>query len=103
IWDAATGALQHTLESHYMTARCAIQLRVLVETYSRAQLQAQASETPPSHDCGLSPDKIWIKWNGHNTLWLPPDYRPFASAISPSTTTIALGCPSGRVLVIGFL
>ncbi|KND87251.1 hypothetical protein TOPH_08081, partial [Tolypocladium ophioglossoides CBS 100239] len=71
-------------------------------TDAQAQSQAQVSETPHFHGYSLSPDTFWIKWNGHNALWLSPDYRPYVSAISPSTATLALVCPSRRVLVIGF-
>ncbi|KAL6901590.1 WD40 repeat-like protein [Trichoderma evansii] len=62
---------------------------------------------------GLSTDKCWITWNGHDIVWLPPDYRPSMSAIwdyappnvaspqVPSTDIVmALGNDSGRVTVI---
>jgi hypothetical protein len=58
----------------------------------------------------LSDDKAWITQYGSNMLWLPPDYRPASSAVSrlvtPSATmitTMALGCYSGKVMIIGLL
>ncbi|KAL7904007.1 hypothetical protein GGI35DRAFT_248894 [Trichoderma velutinum] len=49
---------------------------------------------------GLSRDRCWITWNGNNLLWLPVEYRPFYSAVNDST--VALGCHTGRVLVMAF-
>ncbi|KAL7796140.1 hypothetical protein V8C37DRAFT_23337 [Trichoderma ceciliae] len=49
---------------------------------------------------GFSRDRCWITWNGNNLLWLPVEYRPSCSAVSKST--VAVGCHSGRVLVIAF-
>jgi WD40 repeat protein len=47
---------------------------------------------------GLSEDCIWITWDSHKVLWLPPKYRPIVSAVT--TSTLALGYLSGRVVVI---
>ncbi|KAK3934189.1 hypothetical protein QBC46DRAFT_274323, partial [Diplogelasinospora grovesii] len=41
-----------------------------------------------------------VTYNGKNLLWLPPEYRPSSQAFSG--TSIAIGCPSGRVLVLRF-
>ncbi|KJZ74569.1 hypothetical protein HIM_06165 [Hirsutella minnesotensis 3608] len=70
--------------------------------------EAQARLNAPTlqfSGCGLSPNCHWIRWNGSNALWVPPDYRPDEPdewAISPSTEMIALAYRSGRVLTIGF-
>ncbi|CAG7558862.1 unnamed protein product [Fusarium equiseti] len=42
----------------------------------------------------------WITKHGENVLWLPSEYRPWVSAVFKST--IALGCDSGRVLIMSF-
>ncbi|WZH44187.1 wd-repeat protein [Fusarium acuminatum] len=42
----------------------------------------------------------WIVKNGENVLWLPPQYRPKSSAVFEST--VAIGCASGRVLIMNF-
>ena len=64
---------------------------------------------------GLSTDTRWIFRHEQNILWLPPDYRPSSSAVwcfpSQASTascglfksTVALGCPSGRVIVLGLV
>ena len=82
----------------------------IVQLSRQAQSQPQPQPEPQARSYaqairgyGLSPDKDWIRWDGHNVLWLPPDFRPFKPAKSPSTETIALACHSGRVVLIGFL
>ncbi|KAH6999391.1 hypothetical protein EDB80DRAFT_687507 [Ilyonectria destructans] len=49
---------------------------------------------------GTSKDNCWITWNGANLLWLPPDYRPIRTA--SDGVTVALGCSSGRLVVLRF-
>ncbi|KAL5598673.1 uncharacterized protein BROUX77_006507 [Berkeleyomyces rouxiae] len=52
------------------------------------------------HDITISPDNCWIMLQGIPILWLPAPYRPFCSTIRGST--VALGCISGRVVVMRF-
>jgi hypothetical protein len=49
---------------------------------------------------GLCKDKTWITWDSHKILWLPPMYRPGRSAVAAST--VAIGCPSGRIVLMTF-
>ncbi|KAH9237198.1 hypothetical protein K456DRAFT_1504559 [Colletotrichum gloeosporioides 23] len=49
-------------------------------------------------DIGISPDDSWITWHDQNLLWLPVEFRPSCSALLGST--LAIGCPSGRVVVL---
>ncbi|KAH6885000.1 NACHT domain-containing protein [Thelonectria olida] len=49
---------------------------------------------------GISADDLWIVKDGKNMLWLPPEYRAGASAVAE--LTVAIGCRSGRVLVMSF-
>ena len=63
----------------------------------------QESQEPRRYSYGLSSDRSWIAWHGRNVLWLPSEYRPWESSCSAvSGTTVAIGCSSGRVLVIRF-
>lgn len=87
IWDAATGKEVQTLEGH--------------NSYVNSIFSGDDMARIGDATYGLSADKSWITWNKHNVLRLPTDYRPSSSAISSST--IAIGCSSGRVLIIGFL
>jgi hypothetical protein len=52
------------------------------------------------HSFGFSNDSCWITWHGSRLLWLPVDFRPSYSAVSGST--IAIGCGSGRVILMRF-
>ncbi|KAL6716961.1 hypothetical protein ACLMJK_004874 [Lecanora helva] len=52
------------------------------------------------HDYSLSSNTIWIIRGSENLLWLPSEYRSLTSAIL--TSTIAIGCSSGRVLIFKF-
>ncbi|KAF2171417.1 hypothetical protein M409DRAFT_18533 [Zasmidium cellare ATCC 36951] len=49
---------------------------------------------------GISDDDEWITWDGDDLLWLPPPYRPMASAVR--SRTVVIGCGSGQVYVITF-
>ena len=57
-------------------------------------------EVPSWVGLGFSNDNSWITWDGQNILWLPSAYRPVVSAITQQK--VAIGCGSGRVLLIGF-
>ena len=48
----------------------------------------------------LSSDGSWVTRGGEGMLWLPPGWRPSSSAVEGQA--VAIGCGSGRVLVIGF-
>jgi WD40 repeat protein len=50
---------------------------------------------------GLNFDRNWITRDSENWLWLPLEYRPTCSAVAVST--IAIGCASGRVLIMKFI
>ena len=91
-----------TTSSHLFTGTGPIKLDSTANLYAVDQPQAQARKAR-DYDYGLSFDGPWIRWNEHNLLWLPPDYRPFSSTTSSSSSsTVAIGCRSGRVLMIGF-
>lgn len=49
---------------------------------------------------GISTDNIWIVKDRKRMLWLPPEYRSSVSAVVKSM--VAIGCLSGRVLLMKF-
>ncbi|KAF3215340.1 hypothetical protein TWF191_009319 [Orbilia oligospora] len=52
---------------------------------------------------GLSKDRDWITWNGKDVLWLPVEYRSeYDDEYIVSEDAIAIGCQSGRVLILTF-
>ncbi|RKL06526.1 hypothetical protein BFJ70_g16993 [Fusarium oxysporum] len=55
----------------------------------------------------INHDNTWITAggpDGRKVLWLPPDFRPSASVTlaQPSGSVLVIGCPSGRVVIVGF-
>ncbi|KAG8353183.1 hypothetical protein FVEN_g8811 [Fusarium venenatum] len=48
----------------------------------------------------LSKDSRWVTWRGKKILWLPSSVHPSCWLIREST--VAIGCTSGRVIVIRF-
>ncbi|KAH7187791.1 quinon protein alcohol dehydrogenase-like superfamily, partial [Fusarium oxysporum] len=49
---------------------------------------------------GISIDGIWVVKDGKGVLWLPQEYRVEESAVVGSA--VAIGCRSGRVLLMKF-
>jgi WD40 repeat protein len=112
IWDAGSGACLKTLNigqevnnvafdttsSYLLTNIGTTSWDISLD--SNTALAATALEEPRHHGYGLNANHAWITWNGDNVLWLPSEYRPSCSAVVSST--IVIGCPSGRVLTIGF-
>ncbi|KAK3935023.1 hypothetical protein QBC46DRAFT_272617 [Diplogelasinospora grovesii] len=57
-------------------------------------------EKPGHQGYHISSDYMWIMRDSENLLWLPSEYRPWCSGVAGST--VAIGCASGRVLMITF-
>ncbi|KAH6961912.1 hypothetical protein BKA56DRAFT_636931 [Ilyonectria sp. MPI-CAGE-AT-0026] len=93
IWDTATGACLQTLE----VART-LDMSVLPAIDNRLTEIASRGGSHPGY--GVSTDGIWIVDDGRRMLWLPPECR--ASAWAVVELTVAVGCGSGRVLVMKF-
>ncbi|KAL3587726.1 hypothetical protein FPOAC2_13625 [Fusarium poae] len=116
IWDAATGACEQTLNvgrvlkhlSFDPTSNALLSTDIGLLNLDRPALPPVINDrsteiTLPrvSHSgWGISADGEWIVEDGKKMLWLPPDYRGGMPAIDRST--VAIGCHSGRVLVLKF-
>ena len=112
IWDAGSGACLKTLNvgravsniafdttgSYLLTDTGAISWNISSD--SNTAPATTALEEPRHHGYGLNADKAWITWNGQNVLWLPSEYRSSRSAVASSS--IVIGCWTGRVLTINF-
>ncbi|WYZ45757.1 hypothetical protein EsH8_VIII_001073 [Colletotrichum jinshuiense] len=88
IWDTSTGQCQQTLEDHSS-----------LENVFKLTIQ-KPSQGPYDRHHVLSQHGVWIKNSSHNMLWLPPGYRAECHAVEGSR--IAVGCESGRVLLLQF-
>ena len=96
IWDAETGeSLTRLLfshnDSHLVTERGSIILGP----------PSLHSITVPNWSAYCPRwDRSWITLNGSRILWIPPEYRHSSSMFQGNT--VAIGCFSGRVLLIRF-
>jgi WD40 repeat protein len=116
IWDAATGACLQTLWVGRVITHLLFDPRTnsLLST-DIGLLNLDFPVLPPTIDNGLtdttlknvrhsgwgiSADSVWIVKDEKEMLWLPPEYRMMKSAVVGST--VAIGCRSGRVLVVKF-
>ncbi|KPA39026.1 nwd1 protein [Fusarium langsethiae] len=117
IWDAATGACEQTLNvgrvlyhlSFDPTSNALLSTDIGLLNLDSPNLTPAVNVQPTeeailqraSHSgYGISTDRVWVVQDGKNMLWLPPEYRPVKSAVVGST--VAIGCSSGRVLVVKF-
>jgi WD40 repeat protein len=125
LWDAATGDCTATLEGYtgqvrsvaFDTTGSSLFTNVGTFTLNNLSLSPTASTATPALEVsnarpgsllqhvnrwgiGLSEDNAWVTWGSHKVLWLPPTYRPGASDTTAST--VAIGCPSGRVVLLAF-
>ncbi|KAK0721143.1 hypothetical protein B0H67DRAFT_536136 [Lasiosphaeris hirsuta] len=66
--------------------------------------QMTSNEQTPSNGIrprwDLSGDGSWITWRGRGSIWLPPDFRPGESDVSRDGSAIAIGRPTGRVVIL---
>ena len=109
IWDPATGQCQGTLEAghtdylHFDTSnriRTDAGVFELKPNAPAIDLVACSHSVPQASGYGLNDGETWITYQGQDLLWLPPEYRPSASAILGAS--LVLGCSSGRVLFLKF-
>ncbi|KAM6516800.1 hypothetical protein FSOLCH5_007742 [Fusarium solani] len=116
VWDAATGACVQTLEVGRVITHLSFDpmTNSLLST-NIGLLNLDLPALPPAignrstdanlrgvRHCGwgISTNGVWIVKDGKGMLWLPPEYRVMKSAVVGST--VAIGCRSGRVLVMKF-
>ncbi|KAK4148427.1 putative WD domain protein, partial [Chaetomidium leptoderma] len=124
LWDAATGTCTATLEIGRVVKHLAfdatssslltdvgsftlnsLSMSPTASTATPALKVSKAMHSPLSQQVnrcgvGLSEDNVWVTWGSHKVLWLPPSYRPGKSDTIAST--VAIGCPSGRILLLAF-
>ena len=104
-WDAETGALQQELEIGRFTNKLSFRNNGSCLTTDMGSVNLGPSPLyiiqPPSQPSYyLRKDSSWITWNDYNVLWLLLEYRPICQLFKDNT--IAIGCTSGRVIIIKF-
>jgi WD40 repeat protein len=113
IWDTVTGALQQIVEVNNNVSSLLFDssdlslitnIGCIRVDRTRFFVMSESSQegSGKSNWKGLAISGSWVTWNAENLLWLPPEYRDMHSDISPSCSTVAIGCPSGKVFIIGF-
>ena len=106
VWDASSGACLQTLnigktlhsisfESTSSFLHSEIGTIVIHSSGTSSEVAVMKPECPLYVGTGLSSDRIWVKYDGRNVLWIPSEYRPSCSAVCGST--IGMGGGSGRV------
>ncbi|KAF6803486.1 hypothetical protein CPLU01_16112, partial [Colletotrichum plurivorum] len=88
LWDTATGQCQQTLKGHSS-----------LENVFEVAIQEPTGERMGQRHM-LSQQDVWIKNRSQNIVWLPPEYR--AVSYAEDGSKIAVGCQSGRVLLLCF-
>ena len=115
VWDAAIGTLKQTckvkVDSSWMsTLSFDISNSILMTNFGCLEVNTTGFLTLPisSQDIGGISDRKglgirghWVIWNNENLLWLPPDFRGYHYSISYTGSTLAIGCSTGKVFVIG--
>jgi hypothetical protein len=112
IWDVATGTLQQTISVNDQINSLFFDISdvVLITNIGRIKLREpelvslseDSQEGGKIDRKGLAICETWVTWNAQNLLWLPPGYWAICFGISLSGSTVAIGCKSGKVIVIGF-
>ncbi|KAK2035733.1 hypothetical protein LZ31DRAFT_621899 [Colletotrichum somersetense] len=88
VWDTATGQCQQTLTDHSSLQNV-------------FEVAIQKPNQGPNHQHHvLSQHGAWVKNGFQNIVWLPPEHRAQCAAAEGSR--IAIGCRSGRVLLVQF-
>ena len=105
LWDAGSGALQHTLEAAYP-------VKTLSFSDDGKCLRTNKGSLPlpviPSSSIAISQTQVqhifigdeWVSHNIERVLWLPAEYRSACTAVYGGV--ISLGCRSGRVTIMEF-
>ena len=113
VWDTVTCSCRQTITTSAYITSLLFDSRNLNLLTNIGCIKVDRPVLPPlsksSQEAGSKGDRqgwgisgSWVTWNTQNMLWLPPDYRAVTSDISLSGSTVAIGCGSGKVFVIGF-
>src|SRR5665213_2806449 len=102
LWDAGSGASAYleTVEGHGDTIIFSPGGSNLVTDFGVFSVGQPKSDTAPKQVRLSIGREKWITWNGHNILWLPPEYRARKSVAEENR--IGVGCSSGLIYILSF-
>ncbi|KAM6476127.1 hypothetical protein HDV62DRAFT_384573 [Trichoderma sp. SZMC 28011] len=111
IWDVNSGICLQTFHDSWpggVIAFDATDDSHLITDSGVLKISASIIKTPPEvlsadigfHHYSINFDETWIMKDNKPLIWLPPEYRPNVSAVFGPT--VAIGCMSGRVLIMRF-
>ncbi|KAJ5367192.1 hypothetical protein N7541_001133 [Penicillium brevicompactum] len=105
LWDTATGKLQQTWDFEVIVtvfefSHDGSNLHTSLGSIDTQSACAISTYGSPGENLEISEDRQWIKLNGEEVLWLPPESRPGCFGIKGSK--LALGQESGQVSFIDF-
>ncbi|KAL2801677.1 hypothetical protein BJX63DRAFT_157941 [Aspergillus granulosus] len=106
LWDPATGALKHTLNTNGIvtTIEFSKELPQLITNLGTFNIHSWHEGL--SSNCSKIKTKVslqldrWVSIQGQRELWIPPDYLPTSSTVKDGT--VAFGCRNGKVCIIIF-
>jgi WD40 repeat protein len=105
LWHAATGSIMQTLEGHASLHTLIFSIDGLYLQTNRGPIQIHPSVSTNARNQSITITNIFVRgqwicrWED-NFLWLPTNYRSSVTAIHRNH--IAIGCQSGRPIIIGF-
>jgi WD40 repeat protein len=73
---------------------------LVVGSNDRLPSAQRPAHTGTNSRWNLSGDGSWVTWCGRGAIWLPSDFRPGVSDVSRDGSAIAIGCPTGRVMIM---
>lgn len=111
IWDVNSGICLQTFHDSWSGGGIAFDAKDdshLITDLGVLKISASIIKTPPEvlsadidfHHYSISLDETWIMKDNKPLIWLPPEYRPNVEAVFGAT--VAIGCISGRVLIMRF-
>ncbi|KAG9234358.1 hypothetical protein BJ875DRAFT_401290 [Amylocarpus encephaloides] len=110
VWDTVTGKLQQTINKYISKLAFDITDSILITNIGLIKVDGtgilpspiSSQEVGDKNNCeGLGVSESWVTWNNQNLLWLPPSFRGTSFDITPTGSTLAIGCQSGKVFLIG--
>jgi WD40 repeat protein len=101
LWDARSGKCLQTFEARSKNVSFSPDgLSLVTDSGTLGVRETSQSGHAVWIGGGVESKTTWITCESYNLLWLPPEYRPVASAVKGNC--IGIGCGSGVVYILNF-